>query len=79
MWERAHGLIPVRHCVIFINGDSRDIRLDNLACISRRELMGRNTVHNLPAPLPQTIQLLGALRRQINRRTHAKEQDSRSA
>ena len=79
VWERAHGPIPVRHCVIFINGNRRDIRLDNLTCISRRELMRRNTVHNLPAPLRQTVQLLGALRRQIRRRTHGEEQDSRSA
>ena len=57
-----------------------DVRLDNLECITRRENMARNTVHNLPKPLAETIQLLGALNRQIRRRAHAREkQDRRSA
>jgi hypothetical protein len=72
VWEAAHGPIPAGHVVAFKNGDKTDIRLDNLELITRRELMARNTVHNLPAPLRQTIQLLGVLKRQINRRTNEK-------
>lgn len=68
-WEIAHRRpVPPGHALRFKNGDRTDLRLDNLELISRRALMGQNTVHNLPAPLPQTIQLLGALRRQIRRR-----------
>lgn len=80
VWEQAHGPVPRRHAVAFKNGDRTDIRLDNLELISRRELMARNTVHNLPKPLAQTIQLLGALKRQIRKRTSRhEEQDRRSA
>lgn len=79
VWQRAHGPVPPGHVIAFRNGDPADIQLDNLACLSRRELMARNSVHNLPAPLPQTIQLLGALRRQIRRKSHGQEQDRRSA
>jgi hypothetical protein len=68
VWEAAHGPLPEGHAIAFKNGDKRDVRLDNLECISRRDLMARNTVHNLPKPLAQTVQLLGALRRQINRK-----------
>ena len=78
LWEAEHGPLPKGHALAFKNGDRRDIRLDNLECISRSELMRRNTVHNLPAPLAQTIQLLGALKRRINRRAR-EEQDRRSA
>ena len=39
--------------------------------ITRAELCRRNSIHNLPAPLKQTIQLLGALKRQIRKRDHA--------
>jgi hypothetical protein len=79
VWEAAHGRVPKGHAIVFRNGDKRDIRLDNLQCISRRELMARNTVHNLPKPLAETIQLLGALNRQIRRRTRGhEEQDRRS-
>jgi hypothetical protein len=77
LWEQAHGPIPPGHSVCFRDGNKQNVALDNLELVSRRELMRRNTVHNLPAPLPQTIQLLGALRRQIRRRTqqHGQEQN----
>lgn len=68
VWEAAHGPIPKGHAVTFKNRDRRDIRLENLELVHRRDLMARNTVHNLPKPLAQTIQLLGALRRKINRK-----------
>lgn len=68
VWEAAHGPLPRGHAVVFKNGDKKDIRLDNLECITRAELMLRNTVHRLPKPLAQTVQLLGALRRKINRK-----------
>lgn len=82
VWEEAHGPVPNGHAIVFKNADASDIRLDNLECISRRELMLRNTVHNLPKPLAETIQLLGALKRKIRNREeqHAgKKQDRRSA
>ena len=79
LWEKHRGPVPRRHAVAFVNGDHTDIRLANLELISRRTLMARNTVHNLPAPLPQTIQLLGALKRKINRKAKNEKQDRRSA
>lgn len=77
-WEAANGPVPKSHAICFTNGDKADIRLDNLTCIPRADLMRRNTVHNLPAPLPQTIQLLGALMRQTRKRDGQK-QNRRSA
>lgn len=72
VWTAAHGPVPPRHAIAFKNRNNADIRLANLECIPRVELMKRNSVHNLPAPLPQTIQLLGALNRRINRRRREK-------
>ena len=81
LWEAANGPVPKGHAIAFRNGDKRDIRLDNLQCVSRRELMARNSLHNnLPKPLVETIQLLGALNRQIRRKTRShEEQDRRPA
>lgn len=81
LWEEAHGPLPKGHAIAFLNGDKADIRLDNLECIPRAELMRRNTVHNYPKPLAETIQLLGALKRKIRNRerTHGQEQNQRSA
>jgi HNH endonuclease len=78
LWEAAHGRLPPNHAIAFRNGDKADVRLDNLECITRRQLMARNSVHNLPKPLAAAVQLLGALNRQIHRRTDA-QQDRRSA
>ena len=69
-WERVNGRIPAGHALVFRNGDKTDIRLDNLELITRAALMKRNSVHNLPQPLAQVVQLLGALNRKIRRRTH---------
>jgi hypothetical protein len=78
VWKRAHGRIPRGHAVTFKNGNRSDCRLENLQLLTRRELMARNTLHNLPKPLTHAIQLLGALNRRIRRKTR-EEQDRRSA
>ncbi len=68
VWTRANGPIPAGHAVAFKNGNREDIRLENLELLTRRALMARNSVHTLPKPLAQTVQLLGALHRQIGRK-----------
>lgn len=81
IWIAANGPIPPGHALAFKNRDRFDLRLENIECITRRELMARNTIHNLPAPLKKTVQLLGTLTRKINRRTRRQneKQDRRSA
>lgn len=80
LWEQHHGPLPPHHALRFKNGDRTDIRLDNLELITRQTLMAQNTVHNLPKPIAEAVQLLGALNRKINRRSHRDEkQDRRSA
>jgi hypothetical protein len=79
VWRRAGRRLRAGQALVFRNGNVLDIRLDNLERISRRELMARNSVHNLPKPLARTIQLLGALKNAIRRRAKREEQDRRSA
>lgn len=73
VWEAAHGPVPAGHLVVFRPGQhtttEAEITLDRVECITRRENMARNTVHNLPKPLAQLVQLQGALNRQINKRS----------
>lgn len=65
IWERARGPVPAGHALAFVNGDRQDVRLENLASVSRREMMARNSVHTLPLALAQCVQLLGALNRRL--------------
>ncbi len=69
VWEQHHGPVPPGHAVIFRNGNKADIRIENLELVTRQGLMARNTVHNLPKPLAELVQLKGALQRQINKRS----------
>jgi hypothetical protein len=80
VWKAAGRRLRKGQALVFKNGDRTDIRLDNLERLTRRALMARNTVHNLPRPLAQAIHALGALKRQIRGRAqHAQKQDQRSA
>ena len=38
MWEQHHGPIPPKHVVVFIDGNSANLHLDNLHCIPRGDL-----------------------------------------
>jgi hypothetical protein len=79
LWESHNGPVPAGHALKFVNGDRTDIRLDNLKLITRRTLMAHNSVHNLPKPVAEAVQLLGVLNRKINRRSRDEKQDRRSA
>jgi hypothetical protein len=61
--------------IVFKDKNREHIEIENLECISRRDLMLRNTVHRLPKELVQVVQLKGALQRQINNRIRHEKQD----
>lgn len=73
VWEAAHGPVPTGHVVIFKPGcktaEASRITPDVLECLSRGELMRRNSYHSkYPRELARLVQLRGALSRQINKR-----------
>lgn len=70
VWERAHRRrVPPGHAIAFRNGNKADLRLANLELVSRRAVMLRNSVHQLPKALADVIQLRGALVRRIREAT----------
>ena len=71
VWEAAHGPLPKGHAICFKDGNRLNVALDNLECVSRRELMARNTVHRNGPEVAAVSQLLGAIRRQINKKEAA--------
>lgn len=75
-WEAANGPLPPGHAVTFIDGNKMNTELSNLRLLPRADLMRRNTVHNLPKPLAELVQLRGALVRKINRRLKAHEEQA---
>jgi hypothetical protein len=79
VWEAANGPVPHGCVVVFVPGrkttDEAAITPDAVECITRRQLMARNTLHALlPKPLAKLVQLRGALARQINRKAKQAQQ-----
>lgn len=78
VWEAAHGPVPQGSVVVFRPGCftavERAITLDAIECITRRELMQRNSVHRLGHEIYRVAQLRGAITRQINRRLREQRQ-----
>lgn len=73
VWEDAHGPIPSGYRIWWKDGNRENCALENLQILSGADHMARTTIHNLPKPLKQVIQLTGALKRKI--RNREKEQN----
>jgi hypothetical protein len=67
-WEKLHGAVPKGFIVVFANKDKTDFSPSNLEIVTRRQNLDRNSVHNYPKDIQRTIQLIGALNRQVNKR-----------
>lgn len=67
LWEKEHGKMPAHHALVFKNGDRTDIRLSNLKLVHRREVLARNSVHNLPKALKKVVMMRAQLVRKIRR------------
>lgn len=65
LWEDANGPVPHGHLLYFKDGDRLNVELGNIGLRSFAESMRNNTIHNLPAPLKASINLLGQLKRRI--------------
>jgi hypothetical protein len=78
-WEAENGPVPAGHVVVFKPGrkttEEAAITPDAVECISRRDLMLRNTYHRYGPEVAKLVQLRGAITRQINKRAKH-EQDS---
>ncbi len=76
LWEAAYGAIPDGYVVAFVDDDKTHVVLDNLCLMSRADLARGNTMWNrYPRELAEVVQLAGALKRKINRRSIREKQD----
>lgn len=80
VWEAEQGPIAKGHAVVFKPGAhttvEEEITIDKLECLSRAQLMKRNSYHTrYPKEIGLAIQARGALTRQINKRLNCENQD----
>lgn len=70
IWKQHHGSYPPKgYALLFKNHDRSNVDISNLQLIPRRELMKRNSVHNLPEPIKQVIVIKNWITRKINATT----------
>jgi hypothetical protein len=68
MWEETFGPIPKGYNVRFVTSDKTNLHPFNLELVSKAENMKANTLHRYPKEIANAIQLLGVVRRQINKK-----------
>lgn len=67
LWENHYKKkVPSKHNIIFKDGNTQNLEIENLECVSNIELMARNTMHRFPQEMREIIQLKGCVTRQIN-------------
>ncbi|MBI2724620.1 MAG: HNH endonuclease [Polaromonas sp.] len=75
IWAEANGPIPKGCIVVFKAGfktsDKAAMDPKNMECLSRADLMRRNSYHRYPKEIALMYQLRGALNRQINKHQKA--------
>lgn len=69
LWIEHHGPVPPGYAIGLIDGNKKNVVIENLVLLSRADLMRRNSWHNYPPEIGLLIQARGALVRQINKRT----------
>jgi hypothetical protein len=79
LWEEHHGSVPKGHVIVFKDKNRAHIEIENLECISRVELMRRNTIHRYPPELKDAMRLVGRVNQAIRKRSRHEKQDDRSA
>lgn len=68
VWEQHHGKkIPDKHNIIFKDGNTMNVTIDNLECISNAELRRRNSTGFYPKEIQELYRLQGQITRQINK------------
>lgn len=70
IWERCNGEIPKGMICIFLDGNTKNLEVTNLALMTKVQNMKRNSLHSYPKELAELIQLRGALNRQLNKRNN---------
>lgn len=67
LWESVNGEIPEGHNIQFKDGNPKNIVIENLYMISRREQMKANSYKNLPDDAQRLLYAVRILTRQINK------------
>lgn len=66
LWEKVNGTIPDDHILVFKDGNSENVVIENLELITRTENMYRNSKHNYPKEIIPSLVLIKKLENKLN-------------
>ena len=75
-WELENGPIPEGMCIVAINGDGHDTRIENLALLTRAENIKHNLLDRYPKELRNVMALVGRVKSKIHQRLEQAETES---
>ncbi len=70
LWKEKHGEIPKGYNIIFIDGNSRNCKIENLKCVSNAELAEMNRHTKYSPELRQAIELKNKLNKLIKKQNN---------
>ena len=70
LWKKHYGDIPQRYNVVFKDGNTLNCVIENLECISNKELLHRNRIHNLPQEIKDLVYMKASLTKAIKKATN---------
>jgi hypothetical protein len=65
-WEKVNGPVPKGFVLACKNGDRLNCEISNWYLLSMADNVRRNSIHNYPQEIVNTIMLMGSMRRKIN-------------
>jgi len=74
IWLEAKKEIPKGYNLVFKDGNRMNCVLENLECISNKELMARNTIQRYPPELQATFKLISKINKKV--KNHEKQEFS---
>lgn len=66
LYEKHHGKIEPGFIIVFKDGNKKNLAIENLKKISKKENIERNSIHRLPDELKSVIKILNKLKTKIN-------------
>ena len=66
-WEFNFGPIPPKHKIVFIDGNTQNLHINNLAMKTYAEALEGNTIYRYPQELRILMRMHGKLKRQISK------------
>ena len=69
LWQSVNGELPKDKIIKFVDGNTNNLKIENLQAIGRGDLMLINSIYRYPKELQSAIKILNKLKRKVKNAT----------